>query len=321
MRETGTRETSLRQTSLHQTKVPTRRPAANGAAAQSAVLSTVQGTARSGAEDPGEVPARIFETVRKLVYEKAGIELRPGKESLVSARLRGRMRETGCRSYEAYLEQAMADPGGEGVVDLIDALTTNFTSFLREPAHFEFFRKRILPSLASRPRLEIWCAAAATGEEPYSIAFTMLDVLGTGAAAQARVLATDISTRALGRARRGVYPQERLTAVPREWISQYMMPGSGDSQGQYKVQPAVARMVQFERLNLIEPTPARNRFPLIWCRNVMIYFDRPTQERVVERLAQSLEPGGYLFVGHAESLSGIRHTLEFVQPAVYRRPD
>jgi len=281
-------------------------------------------TARSGLSlDAAEagVPPRVFEQVRKLIYAKAGIELRPGKESLVSARLRQRMRESGCPSYEAYVEQATTDPTGDGLLDLIDALTTNYTSFLREPAHFEFFRSRILPDLAARAKLEIWCAAAATGEEPYSIAFTLLDVLGASAAARCRVLATDISTRALDQARRGVYPQERFAALPRPWLHRYLLKGAaGDSQGLYKVQPEVARMIQFERLNLIEPAASQKSFPLIWCRNVMIYFDRMTQERVVERLTSSLEPGGYLFVGHSESLSAIRHSLQFVQPAVYRRP-
>lgn len=282
------------------------------------------------------LPARVFERVRKLVYDQAGIDLRPGKEALVTARLGKRLRETGCPSFQAYVDWAAGDPSGEGLLDLIDALTTNFTAFLREPVHFEFMRDKILPALISRPRVEIWCAAAATGEEPYSIAFTLLDALSAGraggggdggidsaTAARCRVLATDISTRALERARQGVYPAERFAAVSKEWLAKYLRPGTGDAAGSYCVRPEVARIVEFRRLNLIQPLPKGlaqgGAFPLIWCRNVMIYFDAAVQQRVVAALEQSLEPGGYLFTGHAESLNGVGHALEYVRPATYRK--
>ena len=293
-----------------------------------------------------ELPPRVFERVRKLLYEKAGIDLRKGKEALVAARLSKRMRETQCRSYESFVDRATEDATGEGLLDLIDALTTNFTSFLREPAHFEFLRSKALPALASRAVVNIWCAAAATGEEPYSIAFTLLDTLGGGTLSTGplgngtlgsgqgggfpsgpgrfRVLATDISTRALERARRGVYPADRFTGVPREWLTRYLEKGTGKAEGFYRVRPEVARMIEFRRVNLVEPFPRAlipsGTFPLIWCRNVMIYFDGAIQQRVVAGLEQSLEPGGHLLVGHSESLSGLRHSLEYVQPAIYRRP-
>jgi chemotaxis protein methyltransferase CheR len=295
-------------------------PRRNPAPGRASAKAPPAGGYPSVIEDPGELPPRVFDKVRKLLYEQAGIDLRPGKEALVSSRLSRGMREKGCPSFEAYVDRAAADATGEGLLDLIDALTTNFTSFLREPAHFEFMRRKILPALAARPRLEIWCAAAATGEEPYSIAFTVLDVLGAGAAPRCRILSTDISTRALDKARRAVYPADRFSGVPGEWLPRYLLKGEKDSAGLYKVRPEVARMVQFERLNLIEPARSSASFPLIWCRNVMIYFDQPTQERVVQRLERSLEPGGYLFVGHSESLSAVRHSLEFIQPAIYRRP-
>jgi chemotaxis protein methyltransferase CheR len=281
---------------------------------------------------PGVLPARVFAQVRKLVYDKAGIDLRPGKEALVTARLSRRLRESGCPSYQAFVDRAARDATGEGLVELIDALTTNFTSFLREPSHFEFMRRKVLPALVSRASVDIWCAAAATGEEPYSIAFTLLDMLALealGAGARPRVLATDISTQALERARRGVYPAERFSGVPRAWLHKYLLKGTGEATGLYRVRPEVARVVEFRRLNLVEPMPPfvteggrahAGVFPLIWCRNVMIYFDTLVQQRVVTALEQRLEPGGYLFVGHSESLSGIRHSLEYVQPAIYRRP-
>lgn len=280
-----------------------------------------------------EVPAGVFNRIRKLVYDKAGIDLRPGKEALVAARLGKRLRETGCPSYEALVDQATGDASGEGLLGLIDALTTNFTSFLREPVHFDFMRTKILPALSSRPGIEIWCAAAATGEEPYSIAFTLLDALSGNRAgagridpqvlSRCRILATDISTRALAQAGRGVYPANRFSGVPKEWLRRYLQAGTGNSAGMCRVRPEVARIVEFRRLNLIEPLPQglaqRGAFPLIWCRNVMIYFDAAVQQRVVAALEQTLEPGGYLFTGHSESLNTIRHSLEYLQPATYRR--
>jgi chemotaxis protein methyltransferase CheR len=263
---------------------------------------------------------RTFERVRKLVYDTAGIDLRQGKETLVSARLNKKLRQLGHTSYEAYLDEVAADHTGDSLTALIDVLTTNFTSFLREPAHFEFLEKTILPAIADRPRVEIWCAAAATGEEPYSLAFSLLEFFGSDAASRCRILATDISTQALAKARAAVYAAERFEGVPKPWLPKYLLRGEGKSKGLYKVKPDVARMVDYRRLNLIEPfTPDGGPFPLISCRNVMIYFDKPTQEKTVNRLSQFLEPGGYLYIGHSESLSGINHSLTFVKPAIYRK--
>jgi chemotaxis protein methyltransferase CheR len=261
-----------------------------------------------------------FNRVRTWIYDKAGIQLTEGKEALVAARLGKHLRQLGQASYEAYLNQVESDRTGEALTALIDVLTTNFTSFLREPAHFTFLEQRILPQLGQRGQLNVWCAAAATGEEPYSLAFTLLETLGPDAAARCRILATDISTQALKKARAGIYQAERFEAVPQAWLPKYLLRGEGSSRGFYRIKPEVARMVDYRRLNLIEPFDPQGMFPLISCRNVMIYFDRPTQERVVNRLAQFLEPGGHLFIGHSESLNGIHHPLEFVKPAIYRKP-
>lgn len=264
---------------------------------------------------------RTFEKIRRLVYDTAGIDLKEGKEQLVSARLGKKLRETKCRTYEEYLSGVEADRTGESLIALIDELTTNFTSFMRETAHFDFLREEVLPKLAGRDVVEFWCAAAATGEEPYSLIFTMLDALGGPRKAQCRLLATDISTRALRAARKGVYPAERFASCPREWLPKYLLRGDGDFQGLYQVKPDIARRIDFRRLNLIEAFNAGRQFPLISCRNVMIYFDKPTQEKVVNRLSSFLEPGGYLFVGHSESLAGINHPLQFVKPAIYQKPN
>jgi chemotaxis protein methyltransferase CheR len=261
-----------------------------------------------------------FDRVRKLVYDTAGIDLRPGKETLVSARLNKKLRELGHKTYDSYLDSVAADRTGEGLIALIDVLTTNFTSFLREPAHFAFLTDQILPSVANDSSVEIWCAAAATGEEPYSLAFTMLETLGPSAASRCRVLATDISTQALAKARAAVYPAERFSSLPQPWLSKYLLRGEGSASGFYKIKPEVARMVEFRRLNLIESfDPKSGPFPLVSCRNVMIYFDKPTQEKVVSRLTGYIKPKGYFFIGHSESLSGIEHSLAFVKPAIYRK--
>jgi len=270
---------------------------------------------------PGTLSRQTFEKVRKLVYEKAGIDLRDGKESLVAARLSRLLGRGHGRSYEECVDRASKDPTGESLIALIDALTTNYTYFLREPRHFEFMTSEILPALGSRNKIDIWCAAAATGEEPYSLAFTCLEHLGPVAQQRCSILATDISVQALAQAREGVYPEERFQSVPRDWWSKYLLRGHGKSHGYLKIKPSVAGMVQFARLNLVDPFDPGRQFPLISCRNVLIYFDRPTQSRIVHRLSMFLEPGGYLFVGLSESLNGIEHPLEYVRPAIYRKPD
>ncbi len=173
--------------------------------------------------------------------------------------------------------------------------------------------------MSARNRVDIWCAAAATGEEPYSFAFTLFEELGPSAASGCRILATDISTKALAQARAAVYPAQRFETLPGAWLPKYLLRGEGASHGFYKVKPEVARIVEFRRLNLVEPFDPGAIFPLISCRNVMIYFDKPTQEKIVNRMALFLEPAAHFFVGHSESLNGIRHPFQFVKPAIYRK--
>jgi chemotaxis protein methyltransferase CheR len=265
------------------------------------------------------LPPRIFDRICRLVQDRSGIELGDGKQALVSARLGKKLRESGRATYEEYLSLVEGDRTGESMIAMIDALTTNYTSFLRESSHFDRL-KLILPALASRSAIQIWCAAAATGEEPYTLAITMLEALGSEAYSRCHVVATDISTRALATARRGVYPLERLKGVPQDWLTKFWLKGEGQSAGLCKVKPEVARMVEFRRLNLVDPFTHPSAYPIVFSRNVMIYFNKATQERVVARIAAFLEPGGYLFVGHSEGLTGIAHSLESVASAVYRKP-
>jgi chemotaxis protein methyltransferase CheR len=257
---------------------------------------------------PGE-----FEEIRRMAHRAFGLDLKPGKEQLVAARLGRMMRGGRHRSYRELCRSILDDRTGESLAALIDALATNHTNFLREPDHFAFLRDTIAPTLRYRRPLEIWCAACSTGEEVWTLACTLNDALpGT----QPRVVATDISRKALAFAQRASYPAARCEPLPGLWLSRYF---AETPSGEFTVRPAVRQQASFSRLNLMEPLNWGRKFPVIFCRNVMIYFDAAVQQAVTERLAGALEPGGYLFVGHAESLTRFSHSLEYVRPAVYRK--
>jgi chemotaxis protein methyltransferase CheR len=264
--------------------------------------------------------AREFDQIRRLAYDHFGLDLREGKQTLVSARLGKKIREMNLHSYQEYYRHVMEDPTGEALISLVDALTTNHTSFFREAAHFEFLRQTVMPSLRSRGRISIWSAACSTGEEPYSIAFSLLDELGQDFS-RVRILATDISTRVLAAAGRGIYAADRFEGIPAHQLRRYVLRGAGRFSNSYQVKPELRSAVEFRRLNLMEPFSHMGAFPVIFCRNVMIYFDKTTQQDLVNRLAACLEPGGYLLIGHAESLNGVEHPLRYVRPAVYQKPD
>ncbi len=212
------------------------------------------------------------------------------------------------------------DRTGEELERLINALTTNHTSFLREPQHFALLREAVLPPLAARGAVRIWSAGCSTGEEPYTILFTAAEALPPERLARLELLATDISTRVLEQARSGIYPQERLQGLPPGWAQRFFQKGEGRWEGMVRVKPEWRARIEFRRLNLMEDFSHLPRFHVIFCRNVMIYFDKPTQERLVQRFAERLEPGGWFLIGHSEGLMGIRHELEYVRPAVYRKP-
>jgi chemotaxis protein methyltransferase CheR len=273
-------------------------------------------------DDPPCRPLRPseFAKIRRLAYDTFGLDLRSGKEELVAARLGKQIRHAGCRSFDEYYHLVRTDLTGESLVNLIDALTTNHTSFFREPAHFDFLRKTFLPEWEDRAVIDVWSAACSTGEEPYSIAMCLLEGLGHTARRKVRILATDISTRVLAIARQGIYPAERFEDVPALQLPRYWLCGGGDAAGSYRAKKELRNIIEFRRLNLLDRLSGLGHFPLIFCRNVLIYFDKPTQQRVVERLASVLSPGGYLLTGHAESLTGLKHGLRSVQPAVYRKP-
>jgi chemotaxis protein methyltransferase CheR len=266
--------------------------------------------------DPPFTPAD-FAAISRTVADVAGIQLREGKEGLVRARLARRLRQLGADSYRDYLERVRADATGRELAHMVDLLTTNKTSFFREPAHFDLLRARVLPEFAGAAGgLRVWSAGCSTGEEPYTIAMVLRDALGDAEWRAARVLATDISERVLARARAGEYADEAVAEVDPALQRRHFVRDAG---GGWAVQPALRAPVRFAPLNLMGPWPMRGPFHAIFCRNVMIYFDKPTQAALVGRYYDLLAPGGYLFVGHSESLSAVGHAFAYVQPAVYRK--
>jgi len=263
---------------------------------------------------------REFDQIRQLVREKIGLDLRAGKEELVSARLTKKIQQWGFRTFQQYFDQALADRTGEALTEMLDALTTNHTMFLRESEHFDFLRRTVAAEFRDRNPLEIWSAACSTGEEPFSIAICLLEELGFQAASRIHILASDISSRVLETAQRAAYPAERFENFPKTWLHKYFLRGDREWKGWYRVKTEVRSRVEFRQLNLMNPIGNLPHFAVIFCRNVMIYFDKPTQQDLLQRLVDCLEPGGYLLTGHSEGLLGERQSLEYVQPAVYRKP-
>ncbi len=259
-----------------------------------------------------------FERIVAMLHAHAGIRMRAGKEGLVRARLAKRLRALGLSDYDAYLDIVERDPARREFTEMVDVLTTNKTSFFREQAHFDFLQDTVLPACPGPIRL--WSAGCSSGEEPYTLAMLMHETLPDAAVRSARILATDISHRVLATAKAGTYPADALSEAPRGWVQKYWRP-TREATGAPRLEalPSLRGLIQFGKLNLMERWPMRGPFDAILCRNVMIYFDKATQQELVERYYALLRPGGYLFVGHSESLTGLSHRFTYVQPAVYVR--
>ncbi len=260
-----------------------------------------------------------FRQVQQLARRTFGLDIKAGKEALVSARLNRRMRAIGVKEVRLYLRYLQGDTTGQELLNLVDALTTNFTSFRREAAHFELLKTRILDELPRTSEIRIWSAGCSSGEEPYSILFELIEKLGSGSVPRIKILASDISRTVLEQAERAVYPLEKLKEMPATW-RRYLEKGAGEWDGHFRIACPWRNLIDFRRINLMESFDQAAQFHAIFCRNVMIYFDRPTQEDLVRRLAGCLRPGGWLLIGHSESLSGLRSGLKYIQPATYRSP-
>jgi chemotaxis protein methyltransferase CheR len=271
-----------------------------------------------------ELTENQFERISAFVKSISGINLHDGKKELVKARLGKRLRTLGIASFEDYFEMVRADASGNELTMMLDALSTNLTSFFRESKHFEFLAERLLPEVMRRKatdkKITIWSAGCSSGEEPYTIAIVLREAVDGKGAWDARILATDLSTKVLARAKAGVYDAQRVETVPPGLKNKYFTSEGRHSEKTYTVAPALRDIVTFARLNLMHPWPMKGPFDAIFCRNVMIYFDRETRPIVVNRFADLLAPGGVLFIGHSESLAGVEHGLEYVEPTVYRKP-
>jgi chemotaxis protein methyltransferase CheR len=262
-----------------------------------------------------------FTKISQLIYRLCGITIRPGKEGLVKARLIKRLMRLGLGSFADYLTYVEGDTSGRELVTMIDVLTTNKTSFFREPQHFTYLRQHIVPQLCQdRHPIRFWSAGCSSGEEPYSLAMVLCEALPETDRRDLRILATDVSTSILAIARQAVYTQETLSNIPAQLLHKYFTLMRREPTPAYQVNATIRGMVQLARLNLMHQWPMRGPFDAIFCRNVMIYFDKPTQERLVQRFWTLLRPGGHLFIGHAESLSAAAQNLRYVQPATYMRP-
>jgi chemotaxis protein methyltransferase CheR len=265
-----------------------------------------------------------FSLFSRLVYEKAGINLHDGKKELVRSRLSKRLRAKNMSQFKEYYKFLMVDDSGEELIHMLDAISTNLTSFFREPKHFAFLEQKALPAVTGNARLRnqplnVWSAGCSSGEEPYTLSICLHEFAGSQSDLNFKILATDISTRVLATASNGVYHGSQVQAIEQNLLRKYFQRGQGNWAGHYRLKPFVRKSIEFMRLNLMEPFPFSTKFQVIFCRNVMIYFDKQTQSRLVNKYYDCLEPGGFLFIGHSESLMGTEHRFKYVQPTIYQK--
>jgi len=286
------------------------------------------GQGRSAGTQP-MVPAglavsdRDFQRFQALIHREAGIWLAPVKKALLVGRLARRLRELGLQSYGDYYERVVEDEAER--IRMLDAICTNETHFFREPKHFEFLVERVFPAWRAEAdagrrerRVRIWSAACSTGEEPYTLAMVLLHAFPAGW--DLEILASDLSTKVLDRAAAGLWPLEKSKEIPDLFLKAFMLRGYGAQEGLMKAGPEIRALVKFTRVNLVGETwPGGPPFDLIFCRNVLIYFERQAKITVVERLLDRLDPRGYLFLGHAESLGGFTVNARPALPTVYQR--
>ena len=265
-----------------------------------------------------------FKQISALVYEKFGIHLTEKKRVLVRGRLNKLLRQMGYTNFENYYNAVLEDPSGAGLLELVDKISTNHTFFFREKDHFEFLEKRVLPQIAQQLEAEgskdlrVWCAGCATGEEAYTLAIVLAEFFGPNYFTEGPpILATDISRTALEKATLGAYGKERLDQVPRGLLHKYF---TLNEAGGYSVKENLKRLVLYKRLNFKrESFPFRKKFHTVFCRNVMIYFDQPTKETLVQKFGGVLLDSGYLFIGHSETLGRDNRDFQYVQPALYMK--
>lgn len=265
----------------------------------------------------------LFNKFRSLIYQKTGINLSSEKKELLHARLGKRLRACKISSFEEYYDLIVHDPGSAEFTQFVNSISTNFTSFFRELGHFKLLEESLLPQLsvraANRNPLQIWSAACSSGEEPYTLAMVLEEYFQRHRGNGFRIVATDISTRVLEQARNGVYPAERIEKVPEPLLRRYFQRGVGKSTGYFRVKSVIRERIAFQYFNLMERFPWQNEMDIIFCRNVMIYFDRQTQEQLVQKFYNALAGGGYLLIGHSESISSLSHHFRQLEATVFQK--
>jgi len=276
------------------------------------------------AADSFQLSIQQFRHLTALIKRNFGIHLPEEKRIMLSMRMQKMMRVARYDDFDGYFRDYLAQPSQETLIDLVDHVSTNHTHFWREPEHFVYYRDQILPQIIEqrrrkrKPDLRVWCAAASTGEEPYTIAMLQREVLGHLVAQwRAGLLATDISKSALVRARRGRYAADNASRLPQGLLRRYLQ---ATSDGRYDIIESLKADVMYRPLNLIQASlPLRGNFDVIFCRNVMIYFEESTKRTLVEQMYQQLQPGGHLFIGHAETLNNLGSRFTFIKPGLYRK--
>jgi chemotaxis protein methyltransferase CheR len=260
-----------------------------------------------------------FERVRKLIYERAGISLAPIKRDMVYSRLARRLRALNIESFAAYLQFLLSGRGEEEWELFVNSLTTNLTSFFREAHHFDILQRH-MAGLKQRP-IRIWCSAASTGEEPYTLAITACEAFGS-ATPPVEIVASDIDTNVLAKAQRGVYPVERVERLSPERLRRFFLKGTGAQAGMVRVRPELQKLIRFTRVNLLDARyPVEGPFDVMFCRNVMIYFDKPTQYEILKKFVPLLKQDGLLFAGHSESFLHAADLFHSLGRTVYERSD
>lgn len=262
-----------------------------------------------------------FQFITKLIHEQAGIFMGKNKRELVYSRITRRLRELKLKSFDEYCQLLQDKEAGEAEMEhFINALTTNLTSFFREPHHFDYLEKVLLPTLVqtkSERKLRIWSAGCSSGEEAYSIAMIASEIIPRGW--DLLILATELDSKILAEAETGIYPITRTNSISKSRLKKWFNRGNGQNEGQIRVKPELRSMIRFRHLNLLHPWPFKGRFDIIFCRNVVIYFDKDIQRRLFDRFADSLVEGGHLFIGHSESLFQKTDRFSLLGNTVYRK--
>jgi len=267
-----------------------------------------------------------FRKISDIVYEHCGINLHNGKKELVRARVAKRLRSGNFKTFSEYIKYVLQDKTGTEFSILVDSLSTNLTGFFREPQHYAFLRSEFLPLLLERKkkkrdfRIRAWSAGCSSGEEPYSLVMTLLEAIQDTGRWDVKVFANDISTTMLETAQKGIYEKERVEPIPSLLKQKYMIPHRKGNRRVFEVDKILRDTVTFKHMNLVKDWVIREPLDFIFCRNVMIYFDKSTQARLVNRFWHLLSPGGMLFTGHSESLITIDHKFNYIQPTMYVKP-